>query len=117
VAFKPGTDDIREAPALKLASRLSSAGMEVRLADPVVTQAQIDSVSLPQSATLYGDEFAASRGADVVVLVTEWRQYRSPNFEALREVMRGRVVVDGRNQWNKRQVASAGLDYFGIGRN
>lgn len=117
VAFKPGTDDIREAPALKLASRLSSAGMEVRLADPVVTQAQIDSVFSPQSATLYGDEFAASRGADVVVLVTEWRQYRSPNFEALREVMRGRVVVDGRNQWNKRQVVSAGLDYFGIGRN
>jgi UDPglucose 6-dehydrogenase len=52
-----------------------------------------------------------------VVLATEWRQYRSPNLDALREVMRGSVVVDGRNQWSKRQVESAGLDYFGIGRN
>jgi UDPglucose 6-dehydrogenase len=66
---------------------------------------------------MYSDEFAAARGADVVVLATEWRQYRSPNLDALREVMRGSVVVDGRNQGSKRQVESAGLDYFGIGRN
>jgi UDPglucose 6-dehydrogenase len=117
VAFKPSTDDIREAPALKLAVRLLSTGMEVRLADPIVTQAQVDASLSSNSVTLYSDEFAAARGADVVVLATEWRQYRSPNFDALREVMRGTVVVDGRNQWSKRQVESAGLDYFGIGRN
>lgn len=117
VAFKPNTDDIREAPSIKLTKRLLSAGVKVHLADPVVTQIQVDWHLSSNTVVLHDDEFIAARGADVVVLATEWRQYRSPNFELLRDVMRGTAIVDGRNQWNKRQVVAAGLSYFGIGRN
>ena len=61
-------------------------------------------------------EMAAAAGADVVILATEWRQYRSPDFESLRRVMRGTTLIDGRNQWSHRQVRAAGLQYIGIGR-
>ncbi|MFM8506820.1 MAG: UDP-glucose dehydrogenase family protein [Actinomycetota bacterium] len=117
VAFKPNTDDIREAPALKIARRLLELGCEVRMVDPVVSQAQVDA-ALGKSKVRFADtEMRAADGADVVVLVTEWRQYRSPEFADLRKVMRGTTLIDGRNQWSRKQVHAAGLTYVGIGRN
>jgi len=116
VAFKPNTDDIREAPALKVAQRLLEKGVEVRAADPIVTQAQIDAVTGKGRVSLVESEMKAAEGADVLVLVTEWRQYRSPDFEELRTLMRGSTLIDGRNQWSRRQVTAAGFTYLGIGR-
>lgn len=116
VAFKPNTDDIREAPALKMANRLLEKGIVVRVADPIVTQAQIDAVVGTGRVSLVESEMKAAEGADVLVLVTEWRQYRSPDFDELRTLMRGSTVIDGRNQWSRRQVTAAGLTYVGIGR-
>ncbi|MFM2113818.1 MAG: hypothetical protein RL643_776, partial [Actinomycetota bacterium] len=116
VAFKPETDDIREAPSLKIAKRLLDRGCSVRLADPVVSQAQVDYAIGTLRVAFTDAELDAAEGADVVVLVTEWRQYRSPDFAELRQLMRGTTVIDGRNQWSRKQVQAAGLTYVGIGR-
>ncbi|NBY56929.1 MAG: UDP-glucose/GDP-mannose dehydrogenase family protein [Actinobacteria bacterium] len=116
VSFKPNTDDVREAPALKVAQRLLERGVQVRAADPIVTQAQIDAVLGKGRVSLIESEMKAAEGADVLVLVTEWRQYRSPDFEELRALMRGSTLIDGRNQWSRRQVNAAGFTYVGIGR-
>lgn len=116
VSFKPNTDDIREAPSLKIAERLLDRGCLVRLADPVVSKAQVDSAIGTSRVTFTDVELDAAEGADVVMLVTEWRQYRSPDFSELRQSMRGTTVIDGRNQWSQKQVQSAGLTYIGIGR-
>jgi UDPglucose 6-dehydrogenase len=117
VAFKPNTDDIREAPSLKIARRLLEMGCEVRVADPVVSQAQVDAALGKSKVKFIDTEMRAAEGADVVVLVTEWRQYRSPEFADLRNVMRGTTLIDGRNQWSRKQAQAAGLTYVGIGRN
>jgi UDPglucose 6-dehydrogenase len=116
VAFKPNTDDVRESPSLRIARLLLDRACEVRAADPVVSQAQVDAALGGDKVLLAVSEMAAAAGADVVILATEWRQYRSPDFEALRRTMRGTTLIDGRNQWSQRQVRAVGLDYIGIGR-
>lgn len=115
IAFKPNTDDVREAPSLAIAEQLTALGVTVRLSDPVVSNLQITNETSIQ-ASLISSEYDAANGSDVVVLVTEWRQYRRPDFERLAKVMRGNVVIDGRNQWRSDDVRRAGLEYFGIGR-
>lgn len=117
VAFKPNTDDVRESPSLKIAQRLVERGFRVRLTDPVVDHQQLENDFVSPRLEFLDSELGAADGADVLVLVTEWRQYRSPDFDELRRVMRGTTVIDGRNQWNSRQVQTAGLTYVGIGRN
>jgi UDPglucose 6-dehydrogenase len=116
IAFKPNTDDVRESPSLKIARVLIDRACEVRATDPVVNQAQVDAVLGAGKLPLAESEMAVAAGADVVILATEWRQYRSPDFESLRTVMRGTTLIDGRNQWSHRQVRAAGLQYIGIGR-
>jgi UDPglucose 6-dehydrogenase len=114
LAFKPGTDDIREAPALVLAEDLLAAGAEVVATDPV---------AIPASKKVLGDRvrfvesnYACAEGADALALVTEWRDYRRPNFDRLASSMRGKVVFDGRNVWEPADVRAAGLVYYGVGR-
>ena len=114
LAFKPGTDDIREAPALVLAEDLLAAGAEVVATDPVAIPAA--QKLLADRVRFVDSNYACAEGADAVALVTEWRDYRRPNFERLAAVMRGKVVFDGRNVWEPADVRAAGLTYFGIGR-
>ncbi len=114
LAFKPGTDDIREAPALVLIEDLLAAGARVSASDPVaIAPAQAvlgDRVALEASA------YRCAEGADALALVTEWREYRRPNLQRLREVMREPVVFDGRNIWDPAEMRAAGFTYYGIGR-
>ena len=114
LAFKPGTDDIREAPSLVLIEQLLAAGAAVRAHDPV---------AIANVRTLFGDRvhfsddpLAVVTGADALVIVTEWNDYRSPNFERLAALMVGRVIFDGRNIYEPEQVRSLGFTYYGIGR-
>jgi UDPglucose 6-dehydrogenase len=114
LAFKPGTDDMREAPALVLVETLLAGGAEVVATDPV---------AIPAARKLLGERvrfvdsnYACADGADALALVTEWREYRRPNFERLAAVMRGQAVFDGRNIWEPADVSKAGLVYHGIGR-
>jgi len=116
VAFKPNTDDVREAPSLALTEQLIASGADVRLADPVVESVSIVANGAEKLLSVAKSEYEAADGADALVLVTEWRQFRRPDFVRLAQVMRGRTVIDGRNQWRPSEVREAGLNYFGIGR-
>jgi UDPglucose 6-dehydrogenase len=114
LSFKPETDDIREAPALALIERLHAAGATLRATDPVALPGAAR--RMEGRAQLIEDAYEAARGADALVLCTEWRQYRQPNWRRLRELMNGSGIFDGRNIWDGDQVRELGFRYYGIGR-
>jgi len=111
LAFKPNTDDIREAPSLVLAGRLVAEGAEVRAWDPVVDGA----AALPQ-ATICADPSEALDGADAAVLVTEWPQLAQLDWRDAAGRMRNALVIDGRNMLDPDELRAAGFTYEGIGR-
>jgi UDPglucose 6-dehydrogenase len=114
LAFKPGTDDMREAPALVLVEALLAGGAEVVATDPVAIPAARK--VLGERVRFVESSYACAEGADALAVVTEWREYRRPNFERLASLMHGQAVFDGRNIWAPAEVRKAGLAYFGIGR-
>ena len=114
LAFKPNTDDIREAPALHLIERLLAAGASIRAHDPVAIAAVR---AQNGDRIVYCDiMYEALHDADVLLLATEWNEYKNIDFTMVRKLMRGHKVVDGRNVFDQDTVAAAGLDYIGIGR-
>lgn len=114
LAFKPDTDDMREAPSVVLIKQLLDAGAKVQAYDPVST---VNTQAILSDAITYSiDKYAASKGAHAVVLVTEWRQFRLPDWSHLASIMEGNLVVDGRNIYNRAEVLQAGLEYIRIGR-
>jgi UDPglucose 6-dehydrogenase len=113
LAFKPNTDDMREASSLVLSSRLQGAGARVRAYDPV---AEDEARKLMRGVEFSDSAAAAVTGADAVVLVTEWPEFRELDLAAVADAMRGRLVVDGRNFFDPQAVRAAGLAYEAIGR-
>jgi UDPglucose 6-dehydrogenase len=113
LAFKPNTDDMREASSLVLASRLQAAGAHVRAYDPV---AEEEARKLIRGVDFKDSAPSAVEGADAVVLVTEWPEFAGLDFAALASSMRGNVLVDGRNFLDPDAVRAAGLVYDAIGR-
>ena len=120
LSFKPGTDDLREAPALALISDLLAAGARVYAHDPVAMprarrewpQQWFESGALQLTVS----PLDAVEGADALVLMTEWKLFREPDFDQIRQRMRGRLIVDGRNQYDPEQLRTLGYDYTGVGR-
>jgi UDPglucose 6-dehydrogenase len=116
LAFKPRTDDVREAPALRLITQLVAAGAEVRAHDPVARGTARQALGPVADRVIFVDHpYDATVGADALVLVTEWQEYRSPDFERLRAQMRGRLLLDGRNVWQSQEPEPHGFTYEGIG--
>jgi UDPglucose 6-dehydrogenase len=113
LAFKPNTDDMREASSLVLSARLNAAGARVRAYDPV---AEDEARKLIQGVDFKASSAAAVEGADAVVLVTEWPEFGDLDFADVASAMRGRLVVDGRNFLDPDAVSAAGLTYEGVGR-
>jgi UDPglucose 6-dehydrogenase len=115
LAFKPDTDDMREAPSLTLIRQLLNANAFVRLYDPAAGNNA--KKILPDTPLIHWSEteLDAASGADAIVLVTEWKQFRFLDFEQLASVMRHHVFFDGRNQYLPGEVAAKGFDYIGIG--
>ncbi|MEA2303336.1 MAG: UDPglucose 6-dehydrogenase [Solirubrobacteraceae bacterium] len=113
LAFKPNTDDMREATSLVLSARLQAAGARVTAYDPV---AEEEARHLLRGVAFADGGMAAVKGADAVVLVTEWQEFRELDWAAVAEAMAGTVVVDGRNALDSAAVRDAGLTYEGIGR-
>jgi UDPglucose 6-dehydrogenase len=114
LAFKPRTDDIREAPALTLIDELLKDGVQLRVHDPE---------ALTNVRALYGDRlvycdrpYGALEGADALVIVTEWQEFRHPDFEIMRRLLREPVVFDGRNLFEPKVMQAKGFTYYGIGR-
>ena len=114
LSFKPKTDDMREAPAIVVIENLLQSGAEISAFDPV---------AMENAQKVFGkrisyakDEYAALKGADALVLVTEWQEFREPDFDRIKSIMKGRVIFDGRNIYNPDKVRAQGFEYFGIGR-
>jgi len=114
LAFKPRTDDIREAPALVLIDALLAAGAEVRVHD---------SEAMKNVAAVYGDKltycdrpYGALEGADGLAIVTEWQEFRNPDFEVIKRLLKTPVIFDGRNIYDEKVMAQHGFTYYAIGR-
>jgi len=120
LSFKPGTDDMREAPAKYLLETVIKHGATVKAYDPVAMETA--KRELPEdwftdgSLTLVHKQDDALQNSDVLVLATEWKQFRNPDFIKMKKLMSGNVIVDGRNQYDPAQVRNLGFTYFGIGR-
>ena len=113
LAFKPNTDDMREATSLVLSARLQAAGAKVRAYDPV---AEDEARKLMPGLEFADDALRAVADADAAVLVTEWDEFKELDFGAVAQAMSGSLIVDGRNALDREAVAAAGLTYEGIGR-
>jgi len=116
LAFKPNTDDMREAPARVIVDALAALGARIVAYDPV---------AMDEAKRVFGDApqlayapspLAACDGADALVVVTEWQEFRSPDFDTLKQRLKLPLVFDGRNLYSPPEVRAAGLEYFGIGR-
>jgi UDPglucose 6-dehydrogenase len=114
LAFKPRTDDIREAPALVLIDALLKAGARVRAHDPE---------AMANVKEIYGDRvtfcdrpYGAVEGADGLVIVTEWQEFRTPDFEVMKRLLASPVIFDGRNIYDEKAMANYGFTYYAIGR-
>jgi UDPglucose 6-dehydrogenase len=114
LAFKPRTDDIREAPALTLLDTLLAEGVRVRVHDPE---------AMANVRATYGDRltycnrpYEVLEGADGLAIVTEWPEFRRPDFALMRKLLREPVIFDGRNLYEPKTVQALGFTYYGIGR-
>jgi UDPglucose 6-dehydrogenase len=120
LAFKPGTDDMREAPSRTLLADLIAAGAKVLAYDPVAME--IAQRELPKEwftsgqLQLVTNQYEALQGVDAMLLVTEWKPFRNPDLAAMGRSMKQKLIFDGRNQYDPDYIRAEGFDYFGVGR-
>jgi UDPglucose 6-dehydrogenase len=120
LAFKPGTDDMREASSIVLIKALVQAGATVSAYDPVALETAAK--ELPPEwltdgrVTLLKYQYDVLKGADAMVLVTEWKRFRQPDYDAMKDLMRAPIIFDGRNQYDPDTLAGQNFIYYAIGR-
>ena len=120
LAFKPGTDDMREAPSLQIISDLVNAGAKIQAYDPVAKETA--SIDIPDEwladgrVNILDDQYQALDSSDALILATEWKQFRNPDFNYIKEKLNAPVIFDGRNQYDPELMADFGITYSGIGR-
>jgi UDPglucose 6-dehydrogenase len=113
LSFKPNTDDIRESPALDIIRKLLDGGAAVAAYDPVAMDAAKEELA---SVDYADDPYAAAEGADALAVVTDWNEFKEPDFKGLARAMRRALIFDGRNIYDPAKVEAAGLEYVGVGR-
>ena len=116
LAFKPNTDDMREAPSRRVLAQLWEAGAKVQVFDPEAMDEARRVFGERDDLVFCDSAFAALHDADALVVITEWKQFRSPDFARMREALGDAVVFDGRNLYDPAEIEAAGLAYYGIGR-
>ncbi len=120
LAFKPGTDDVREAPAMTLLADLIAAKAQVLAYDPIAMETatrELPAAWLESGQLrLVNNQYEAISDVDALLLVTEWKPFRNPDLEAMRRTMKQTIIFDGRNQYEPEYIRSEGFEYFGVGR-
>jgi UDPglucose 6-dehydrogenase len=116
LAFKPNTDDMREAPSLVIIEALLARGATVNAYDPVALDVARGLLGGRAGVTLCDSARAALHDCDALLIVTEWKEFRSPDFDAIRTELKQPVVIDGRNLYDPALAAGAGIEYYPIGR-
>jgi len=113
LSFKPNTDDMREAPSIVIINKLLKRGAKIKAYDPV---------ALPNARKEFGnridhgrDNYDVLKGADALIVITEWNEFRRPNFEKMMKLMRSPIIFDGRNIYSSRRLKEMGFEYYGIG--
>jgi len=120
LAFKPGTDDMREAPSLQIINDLVNAGAKIQAYDPVARETA--AIDIPDEwmadgrVTIMDDQYKALENADALILATEWKQFRNPDFNYIKDKLTEAVIFDGRNQYDPDMMETFGIIYSGIGR-
>lgn len=116
LSFKPNTDDMRDAPSRVLMEALWKAGANVQAFDPEAMDEAQRIYGLRDDLNLCGTAQAALKGADVLVICTEWKQFRAPDFDQIKELLKAPVVFDGRNMYEPARMKNKGFTYYAIGR-
>jgi UDPglucose 6-dehydrogenase len=116
LAFKPNTDDMRQAPAVTLIELLLKAGATVKAYDPVAAAEAQRMFAGRAGFTLAKSAYEAAQGADALAIVTEWQEFRSPDFDRLKQILKAPVIFDGRNLYEPSMLSRFGLTYYAIGR-
>ena len=114
LAFKPKTDDMREAPAVPIIETLLSKGAKIQAYDPEAMK--VAKGIFGNRITYSARNYDALRGADALAVVTEWQEFREPDFSRIKKLMRSPVIFDGRNIYQREHMKSQGFTYFSIGR-
>jgi UDPglucose 6-dehydrogenase len=117
LAFKPGTDDMREAPATYVVKELTRRGAKVQAYDPkAMTEAQEHYLKGENNVQYFDTKYEVVKDADALILLTEWKEFRSPDFEEIKQLLKHPIIFDGRNQYNAFHLEDQGFEYYQIGK-
>ncbi len=117
LAFKPGTDDMREAPATYVVKELTRRGVKVQAYDPkAMTEAQEHYLKGENNVQYFDTKYEVVKDADALILLTEWKEFRSPDFEEIKQLLKHPIIFDGRNQYNAFHLEDQGFEYYQIGK-
>jgi len=118
LSFKPETDDMREASAITIINELTSRGANIIAYDPKARhEAQTHYLKGNDKVSYVDSKYDALKDADAVILVTEWQEFRSPDFDEIKKLLKSPIFFDGRNQFSKEKMQKMGFEYFQIGVN
>ena len=117
LAFKPGTDDMREAPAIYVVKELVKRGAQIKAYDPkAVCEAKEHYLKGVENVTYLESKYDVLKNANALILLTEWKEFRSPDFDEIKSQLVAPVIFDGRNQYNAFHIEGKGFEYFQIGK-
>ena len=118
LAFKPGTDDMREAPAIYVINELTKRGAKIKAYDPkAINEAKHHYLRENKNVSYFENKYDVLDNSDALILLTEWKEFRSPDFDLLKEKLKNSVIFDGRNQYNSFNLKEKDFEYFQIGKN
>lgn len=116
LSFKPNTDDMREAPSLVIIEKLLAAGAKIQAYDPVAMKEARHHLSKDDDVLFTATPYDAIKGADALVLVTEWNEFRNPDFDRIKSLLKNKLIFDGRNVYQPEVMKAQGFTYYSIGR-
>ena len=116
LSYKPRTDDIREAPSIEIINELLDAGAKVHAFDPAANENFSMLFGSKKGLKIFDNNYEALKNSNGLILVTEWNEFRRPDFEKVKKLMKTHVIFDGRNIYEPKTVISKGFKYYGIGR-